>query len=175
MSAAGLQTLRIDFSNSCGYVNSSNFYNVITDTRLKLQLNSPQKDLVRVPDWKENEEPIAGPSQKSRRLATASSFPQQGDIMKRSSSQQLQIWGLLALGGAGVLSRPMLSQLSTAVMLRNIPSKAGRCASLLNYCLSDRQALSVWGAVCPSLVVGEVGWGKYDFMYFRIDFSNNCK
>jgi hypothetical protein len=60
----------------------------------------------------------------------------------------------------------MLSQLSTAVMLRNIPNKAGRSASLLNYCLSDRQALSVWVAVCPSLVVGEVRFGKYDFMYF---------
>jgi helicase required for RNAi-mediated heterochromatin assembly 1 len=39
--------------------------------------NSPQKDLVRVNYWEENEEPIAGPSQ-------------QGGIMKRSSSQQLQ-------------------------------------------------------------------------------------
>jgi len=39
--------------------------------------NSPQNDLVRVNDWEENEEPIAGPSQ-------------QGGGMKRSGSQQLQ-------------------------------------------------------------------------------------
>jgi helicase required for RNAi-mediated heterochromatin assembly 1 len=39
--------------------------------------NRPQKDLVRVPEWEENEDPRAGSSQ-------------QRGIMKRSSSQQLQ-------------------------------------------------------------------------------------
>jgi hypothetical protein len=123
--------------------------------------------------------------------------------MKRSSPQQLQSWVtfsrrnttlaekrvralrkllfsvlelLLALGGAGMRSRPMLSQLSTAVMLRNIPNKACRSASRLNYCLSSGQVLSFWGAVCPSmLVLGKSALESTISCTFRIDFSNNCK
>jgi hypothetical protein len=70
----------------------------------------------------------------------------------------------------------MLSWLSAAVMLRNIPNKAGRSASLLNYGLSDRPDLSFWGAVCPSLaVLGKSASGSTTSCTFRIDFSNNCK
>ena len=41
------------------------------------------------------------------------------------------------------------------VMLRNIPNKV------------DQMMLKG--------IVDESSWGKYDFMYLRIDFANDCK
>jgi hypothetical protein len=41
------------------------------------------------------------------------------------------------------------------IMLRNIPNKVDQ--------------------VMLKRIVDESSWGKYDFMYLRIDFANDCK
>ena len=45
--------------------------------------------------------------------------------------------------------------LTRQIMLRNIPNKV------------DQAMLK--------RIIDESSWGKYDFMYLRIDFANDCK
>jgi hypothetical protein len=47
------------------------------------------------------------------------------------------------------------NQTKKQIMLRNIPNKV------------DQAMLK--------RIVDESSWGKYDFMYLRIDFANDCK